>query len=114
MFERIVVAIDGSREGGKTVPMALDLAARAFLDPGDRVLLESPSYLAAIQTFDSYEAEYETLPVDDHDNAVQCGTCVLLDSDNNIIISEQPGHLISTIGLSDSIIITVRDNSSRC
>src|SRR5437763_1777346 len=42
---------------------ALDLAARAFLDPGDRVLLESPSYLAAIQTFDSYEAEYETLPV---------------------------------------------------
>jgi len=28
MFERIVVAIDGSREGGKTVPMALDLAAR--------------------------------------------------------------------------------------
>jgi len=43
---------------------ALDLAARAFLDPGDRVLLESPSYLAAIQTFDSYEAEYETLPVD--------------------------------------------------
>jgi len=28
VFERIVVAIDGSREGGKTVPMALDLAAR--------------------------------------------------------------------------------------
>jgi nucleotide-binding universal stress UspA family protein len=27
MFEHIVVAIDGSREGGKTVPMALDLAA---------------------------------------------------------------------------------------
>jgi 2-aminoadipate transaminase len=44
---------------------ALDLAARAFLDPGDRVLLESPTYLAALQTFDSYEAEYETLPVDE-------------------------------------------------
>jgi nucleotide-binding universal stress UspA family protein len=28
MFERIVVAIDGSREGGKTVPMALDLAQK--------------------------------------------------------------------------------------
>ncbi|HEX9299808.1 MAG TPA: universal stress protein [Actinomycetota bacterium] len=28
MFERIVVAIDGSREGGKTVPVALDLAKR--------------------------------------------------------------------------------------
>jgi 2-aminoadipate transaminase len=44
---------------------ALDLAARAFLDSGDHVLLESPSYLAAIQTFDSYEAEYDTLPVDE-------------------------------------------------
>jgi 2-aminoadipate transaminase len=43
---------------------ALDLAARAFLDAGDRVLLESPSYLAAIQTFDSYEADYSVLPVD--------------------------------------------------
>lgn len=28
MFERIVVAIDGSREGGKTVPVAIDLAHR--------------------------------------------------------------------------------------
>jgi len=28
VFEHIVVAIDGSREGGKTVPMALDLASR--------------------------------------------------------------------------------------
>src|SRR5207245_3336838 len=44
---------------------ALDLAARAYLDAGDRVLLESPSYLAAIQTFDSYEAEYSVLPVDE-------------------------------------------------
>ncbi|HWC70218.1 MAG TPA: universal stress protein [Actinomycetota bacterium] len=28
MFERIVVAIDGSREGGKSVPVAIDLAQR--------------------------------------------------------------------------------------
>src|SRR5262249_41259633 len=41
------------------------LAARAFLNPGDRVVLESPSYLAAIQAFDSYEARYHTLPMDD-------------------------------------------------
>lgn len=44
---------------------ALDLAARALLDPGDRVLIESPSYLAAIQTFDSYEADYLTLAMDE-------------------------------------------------
>jgi 2-aminoadipate transaminase len=53
-----VLITNGSQQG-------LDLAARALLDPGDRVLLESPSYLAAVQAFDSYEAEYVTVPMDD-------------------------------------------------
>jgi len=44
---------------------ALDLAARALLDPGDRVALERPSYLAAIQAFDSYGARYSPVPMDD-------------------------------------------------
>jgi 2-aminoadipate transaminase len=44
---------------------ALDLAARLFLDPGDRVVIESPSYLAAIQAFDSYEAVYDPVTLDD-------------------------------------------------
>lgn len=43
---------------------ALDLAARALLDPGDRVAIESPSYLAAIQVFDCCDAEYVTVPMD--------------------------------------------------
>lgn len=43
---------------------ALDMAARAFLDPGDRVVLESPSYLAAVQVFDTQESVYTTVPVD--------------------------------------------------
>jgi 2-aminoadipate transaminase len=43
---------------------ALDLAARAILDPGSTVLLESPSYLAAIQVFDSYESNYAVVPMD--------------------------------------------------
>jgi 2-aminoadipate transaminase len=33
---------------------ALDLVGRAFLDPGDVVLTESPTYLAAIQAFQSW------------------------------------------------------------
>lgn len=44
---------------------ALDLAARALLDPGDPVVLESPSYLAALQAFDSCEAAYRTVPMDE-------------------------------------------------
>jgi 2-aminoadipate transaminase len=43
---------------------ALDLAARAFLNPGDPVLIETPSYLAAMQIFDSHEAQYLPVPLD--------------------------------------------------
>jgi 2-aminoadipate transaminase len=43
---------------------ALDLAARAFLDPEAPVLLESPSYLAAIQIFNSFQARYRTVEMD--------------------------------------------------
>lgn len=43
---------------------ALDLTARLFLEEGSPVLIESPSYLAAIQTFDSYEATYLPVPID--------------------------------------------------
>jgi 2-aminoadipate transaminase len=43
---------------------ALDLAARLLLDPGDLVILEKPSYLAAIQVFDSHEAEYTVVGMD--------------------------------------------------
>jgi 2-aminoadipate transaminase len=50
---------------------ALDLAARALLEEGDLVALERPSYLAAIQTFDSYEAAYAPLPMDEGGMDVQ-------------------------------------------
>lgn len=52
-----ILITNGSQQG-------LDLAARALLDPGDRVVLESPSYLAAIQVFDTLEADYRTVPLD--------------------------------------------------
>lgn len=40
---------------------ALDFIAKSFLDPHDMVLLEEPSYLGAIQTFQSYEADFITV-----------------------------------------------------
>jgi 2-aminoadipate transaminase len=43
---------------------ALDLVARALLDPQDRVVIENPSYLAGIQLFDSAEVSYQTIPMD--------------------------------------------------
>jgi 2-aminoadipate transaminase len=44
---------------------ALDLVAKLFLDPGDAVVVESPSYLGALQVFDSYEARLVAIPTDD-------------------------------------------------
>ena len=44
---------------------ALDLLGKVFLDIGDRVLVESPTYLAALQAWNSYEASYLEGPLDD-------------------------------------------------
>jgi len=44
---------------------ALDLLGKVFLDAGDRVLLESPTYLAALQAWNAYEAAYIDLPMDE-------------------------------------------------
>lgn len=44
-----MVITSGSQQG-------IDLAAKVLLDRGDRVIVESPSYLAALQAFSGYEA----------------------------------------------------------
>jgi mannose-1-phosphate guanylyltransferase len=62
----------------------------------------------------SWPALAETLNTDAHDNAVECGTCLFIDSDNNIIVSADPAHLISTIGVSDMIIVHTKDITMVC
>lgn len=62
----------------------------------------------------SWPALAETLPTDEHNNAIDCPTGVFLDSDDNVIISQDPQHLISTIGLSDMIIVHARDVTLVC
>ena len=42
----------------------LDLAGKIFLDKGDVVLMESPTYLAAINAFKAYEPEFMQMPTD--------------------------------------------------
>ena len=48
----------GSQQG-------IDLVARIFLDPGDVVLVENPTYLAAIQAFAAYQVRLVAVPSDD-------------------------------------------------
>jgi len=43
---------------------ALELVAKSFLDRGDDVVVEAPTYLGAIMAFRSFEANVHTVPVD--------------------------------------------------
>jgi 2-aminoadipate transaminase len=45
---------------------ALDLLGRIFINRGDRVLVESPTYLGAIQAWNAYGVKYVTIPFDEH------------------------------------------------
>jgi len=53
-----VLVTTGSQQG-------LDLIGRLFVNPGDRILTESPTYLGALQAWGAYQADYLTVPVDD-------------------------------------------------
>ncbi len=37
---------------------ALDLIAKVLIDPGSKVLVETPSYLGALQAFSLFEPEF--------------------------------------------------------
>ncbi|HZX93086.1 MAG TPA: PLP-dependent aminotransferase family protein [Myxococcales bacterium] len=53
-----VLVTAGSQQG-------IDLVGKALIDPGDVVAVEAPSYLAALQSFSTYEARFETVPGDE-------------------------------------------------
>jgi 2-aminoadipate transaminase len=45
---------------------ALELVGKSFLDRGDVVVVEGPTYLGAIQAFRSFEAELVAIPLDEY------------------------------------------------
>jgi 2-aminoadipate transaminase len=53
-----VLITTGSQQG-------LDLIGRLFVNPGDRILTESPTYLGALQAWSAYQADYLPVPIDD-------------------------------------------------
>ena len=72
---REMIARHTSRYGIKAGPenvlitsgsqQALDLIGKLLINPGDRVLVEAPTYLGALQAFNVYGAEYVSVPSDD-------------------------------------------------
>ena len=65
-----------STEGTKILPeqilmvsgsqQALDLIGKVLIDEGSRVLVETPSYLGALQAFSVYRPEFGSVATDDH------------------------------------------------
>ncbi len=53
-----IIMTAGSQQG-------LDFAARLFVNPGDYVLMESPSYLGAINAFKLSQPRFKEVPTDD-------------------------------------------------
>lgn len=66
-----VMALEGIRANPDDVVVttgsqqALDLISRIFIDPGDVVLVEAPSYVGALGTFRQYEAQVVHVALDD-------------------------------------------------
>lgn len=53
-----IIVLSGSQQG-------LDIVARVFLEPGDAVVVEEPSYLGALQVFGAAGARIFSVPVDE-------------------------------------------------
>jgi 2-aminoadipate transaminase len=58
LSEENILIITGAQQG-------LDLTARLLLNPGDRVVVEAPTFLGALQAFNAYQAGYKVVPMDE-------------------------------------------------
>jgi 2-aminoadipate transaminase len=54
-----VMMTSGSQQG-------LDLLGKVLIDEGSKILVETPSYLGALQAFSLYGPEFGSVPTDDH------------------------------------------------
>lgn len=58
LFSRQVYITSGSQQ-------SLDIVARTLLDPGDTIVVERPTYLAALQVFQLAQANILSVDTDD-------------------------------------------------
>ena len=75
-----VAIVSGAQE-------ALDLVARLFVNPGDRVCMENPGYIGATAVFQSLGAKISYVPLDDEGMKLRKGTLR-----NARLVYVTPGH----------------------
>jgi 2-aminoadipate transaminase len=54
-----VLVTSGSQQG-------IDFMAKMFIEKGDTIITEAPTYLSAVQAFDTFGAQFVTIPIDEH------------------------------------------------
>lgn len=59
-----ILIVNGSQQG-------LDLLGKVLLNPGSTILVERPTYLAALQAFSPYEPQYDEVEMDDQGAIVE-------------------------------------------
>ena len=71
---------------------AMQLAATVFLDAGDTVLVEAPTYLGAPMSFSSFEANVTAVPLDDDGLEVDVLASMLADGLRPKFLYTNPDH----------------------
>jgi len=75
-----ILITNGSQQG-------LDLLSKIFLNKGDGVILERPTYLAAIQSFGFFEPKFHSIPLQEDGVNLQALEKVLLQDDARLFYS---------------------------
>lgn len=58
-FPEDIMITSGAQQG-------LEMIAKVFINPGDHIIVEAPSYVGALNSFLSYQPRIHTVPMDDH------------------------------------------------
>ena len=80
---------------------ALDLLGKTMISPGDKVIVEAPTFLATIQCFRLYGAELITAPIDENG--------VKVDELEKLIVQHKPKfvYLIPTFGNPSGVMLSL-------
>ncbi len=80
---------------------ALDLIGKTMISPGDKVIVEAPTFLATIQCFRLYGAELITAPIDENG--------VKVDELEKLIVQHKPKfvYLIPTFGNPSGVMLSL-------
>ena len=115
---RTLLAERATKRGTPTLPanviittgaqQGLELVGRAFLQPGDYVLTENPTYVGALQAFNFYGAKYATVDMDEQG--------MLVDQLENAIKAYRPKfiYVVPTFQNPTGITMTIERRRALC